>query len=39
MKPTKKILFLCLIPMALFSCKNSDSTAKILIDIIDIHYN
>lgn len=25
--------------MTLFSCKNSDSTAKILIDIIDIHYN
>lgn len=25
--------------MLLFSCKNSDSTAKILIDIIDIHYN
>ncbi len=39
MKPTKKILFLCLIPMALFSCKNSDSTVKIPIDIIDIHYN
>lgn len=39
MKPTKKILLLCLIPMALFSCKNSDSTVKIPIEIIDIHYN